>query len=154
MYITLAQKKTPGGGPAPQGQFKNHGSSVINAVLLLVMTNFNRTCANVRPLILALLAIISVTLAAVLISTNTSFLFEWHLITLGRVSIIMPAIIDPLSLLYLSVVLFISSNVLQFSKFYMLDDQFINRFTILVILFVLSMRFLIFIPNLIILLLG
>ena len=151
MYITLAQKT---GGPAPQGQFKNHGSSVINAVLLLVMTNFNRTCANVRPLILALLAIISVTSAAVLISTNTSFLFEWHLITLGRVSIIMPAIIDPLSLLYLSVVLFISSNVLQFSKFYMLDDQFINRFTILVILFVLSMRFLIFIPNLIILLLG
>lgn len=74
--------------------------------------------------------------------------------SLGRVSIIIPVILDPLSLLYLSVVLFISSNVLQFSKFYMLDDQFINRFTILVLLFVLSIGLLIFIPNLIILLLG
>nr|QUJ10051.1 NADH dehydrogenase subunit 5 [Tubifex tubifex] len=118
------------------------------------MINFNRTCAQVSPLILAVVATLSATLAAVLIAYNTSFLFEWHLMSLGSVSIMMPVILDPLSLLYLSVVLFISSNVLQFSKFYMLDDQFINRFTILVLLFVLSMGLLIFIPSLMMLLLG
>lgn len=151
MYITLAQKT---GGPAPARPTQSHGNNAINASLLLAMINYTRICAQIRPSILAVIASMSVTSAALLAANNTSYLLEWHLISLGRVPIIIAVILDPLRLLYLSVVLFISSNVLQFSKFYMQDDQFINRFTVLVILFVLSIGLLIFIPNLIILLLG
>jgi NADH:ubiquinone oxidoreductase subunit 5 (subunit L)/multisubunit Na+/H+ antiporter MnhA subunit len=68
--------------------------------------------------------------------------------------LIITLIADPVGLFYASVVLFISGNVLQFSKFYIKDDKFINRFTILVILFVLSINALIFIPHIIALLLG
>lgn len=63
-------------------------------------------------------------------------------------------ILDSVGLTYRSIVLFISSNVLRFSKFYIKDDPFINRFTILVLLFVLSINLLIFIPHFIALLLG
>lgn len=51
-------------------------------------------------------------------------------------------------------VLIISANVLKFSTVYIKDDKFINRFTVLVLLFVFSINMLIFFPHLIILLLG
>lgn len=74
--------------------------------------------------------------------------------TLGATPLKITLILDPVGLFYASVVLFISANVMQFSKFYMQDDPFINRFTILVILFVISMSLLIFIPHFMILLIG
>lgn len=52
------------------------------------------------------------------------------------------------------VVLFISGSVLLFTSTYMGNDPFLPRFVFLVLLFVLSMCFLIFIPNLVTLLLG
>jgi NADH:ubiquinone oxidoreductase subunit 5 (subunit L)/multisubunit Na+/H+ antiporter MnhA subunit len=79
---------------------------------------------------------------------------EWQLITITASPVTAAIILDPEGLTYLRVVLFISSNVIKFRKFYMAEDIFINRFTILVVLFVLSIRMLILIPNLIILLLG
>jgi NADH-ubiquinone oxidoreductase chain 5 len=48
----------------------------------------------------------------------------------------------------------ISANVLKFSTVYMKEDKFINRFTVLVLLFVLSINILIFLPHLIMLLIG
>jgi NADH-ubiquinone oxidoreductase chain 5 len=50
--------------------------------------------------------------------------------------------------------LFISANVLRFSTIYIKDDKFTNRFTVLVLLFILSINLLIFIPHFIILLIG
>jgi len=84
----------------------------------------------------------------------SSILIEWQFIRLGATPLKIAVILDPVGLFYASVVLFISANVLQFSKFYMAEDPFINRFTILVILFVISISLLIFIPHLIILLIG
>lgn len=56
--------------------------------------------------------------------------------------------------MFRAVVLFISGNVISFSNYYMEGEVFIKRFTYLVILFVMSINFLIYIPHLMGLLLG
>jgi len=66
----------------------------------------------------------------------------------------MTLILDPIGLRFSLTVLFISANVLSFSITYIKLDKFIKRFTILVLLFILSMNLLIFIPHIIALLLG
>jgi len=66
----------------------------------------------------------------------------------------MTIIIDPLGLIFSCTVLIISANILKFSTIYIGEDKFIDRFTVLVLLFVLSINILIFFPHLIILLLG
>lgn len=63
-------------------------------------------------------------------------------------------ILDPKGMLFRSVVLFISSNVLFYAKYYISGDLSFNRFIYLVLAFVLSMNFLIFIPNFMGMLLG
>jgi NADH-ubiquinone oxidoreductase chain 5 len=57
-------------------------------------------------------------------------------------------------LLFISFVLFISSLVIYYRKDYIRGDFFINRFIILVLLFVFSMMIIILSPNLIRILLG
>lgn len=89
-----------------------------------------------------------------IIKNNTNILIEWDLLTLSSTRIKFPIIIDTISTLYSRVVLIISANVLRFSSIYMKEDKFINRFTILVIIFVVSINILVFIPHIIILLLG
>nr|YP_009144488.1 NADH dehydrogenase subunit 5 [Amynthas gracilis]AKJ52274.1 NADH dehydrogenase subunit 5 [Amynthas gracilis] len=85
---------------------------------------------------------------------NKTTLIEWTLFNISSTPIMMTLIIDPAGTMFSSTVLLISANVLQFSTTYMKDDKFIDRFTVLVLLFVLSMNMLIFFPHLIILLLG
>nr|BDQ43922.1 NADH dehydrogenase subunit 5 [Metaphire megascolidioides] len=85
---------------------------------------------------------------------NKTTLIEWTLFNISSTPIMMTFIIDPTGTMFSSTVLLISANVLQFSTIYMKDDKFIDRFTVLVLLFVLSMNMLIFLPHLMILLLG
>jgi len=61
---------------------------------------------------------------------------------------------DWISLLFISFVLFISSIVINYRKEYIIEDKFINRFIILVLIFVVSIILLIISPNLIRILLG
>nr|QHT65005.1 NADH dehydrogenase subunit 5 [Hesionides sp. PA-2020] len=56
--------------------------------------------------------------------------------------------------MFASTVLFISANVMSFATTYMLGEAHIKRFSLLVLLFILSMLLLIFIPNLATLLIG
>ena len=84
---------------------------------------------------------------------NKTLLYDFTLWG-GPSPINLSAILDPQGLLFSCIVLFISANVIIFSKSYMAGDPFIARFTHLVLLFVLSINLLIFIPNLITLLLG
>nr|YP_009244853.1 NADH dehydrogenase subunit 5 [Amynthas carnosus]AMO26938.1 NADH dehydrogenase subunit 5 [Amynthas carnosus] len=86
--------------------------------------------------------------------SNKTTLIEWVLFNISSTPIMMTIIIDPVGALFSSTVIMISANVLQFSTTYMGHDKFIDRFTVLVLLFVLSMNMLIFFPHLIILLLG
>lgn len=85
---------------------------------------------------------------------NFSVLIEWHLVRSLSTPIIISLVFDNTSLLYSTVVILISANVLRFSTVYISHDKFINRFTILVVAFIISMNILIYIPHLMILLLG
>nr|YP_010033110.1 NADH dehydrogenase subunit 5 [Hemipenthes neimengguensis]QOW39618.1 NADH dehydrogenase subunit 5 [Hemipenthes neimengguensis] len=79
---------------------------------------------------------------------------EWEVISLNSTSIVMTLLLDWMSLMFMSFVLLISSLVIYYSKEYMLHDLNINRFIMLVLMFVLSMMLLIISPNLISILLG
>nr|QVL28808.1 NADH dehydrogenase subunit 5 [Parhelophilus kurentzovi] len=82
------------------------------------------------------------------------FFLEWEVVSLNSMSIVMTFLFDWMSLMFMSFVLFISSLVIFYSKEYMSSDLNINRFIMLVLLFVLSMMMLIISPNLVSILLG
>nr|UZS77084.1 NADH dehydrogenase subunit 5 [Chironomus nipponensis] len=82
------------------------------------------------------------------------YFFEWEIFSINSTMMVMVLIFDWISLLFMSFVLFISSLVIYYSKDYMSEDVFINRFIILVLLFVFSMMMMILSPNLISILLG
>nr|ALO76308.1 NADH deshydrogenase subunit 5 [Rhagium mordax] len=83
-----------------------------------------------------------------------NLIIELNLLTLNSLSVIMTILLDWMSLLFMSFVLFISSMVIYYSQEYMFGDENLNRFIYLVIMFVLSMMLLIISPNLISILLG
>nr|QVM79108.1 NADH dehydrogenase subunit 5 [Oxypeltus quadrispinosus] len=86
--------------------------------------------------------------------TDYSVIIELHLFSINSSSIIMTILLDWMSLMFMSFVLFISSMVILYSMEYMGGDLSLNRFIMLVVLFVLSMMLLIISPNLISILLG
>nr|YP_010166680.1 NADH dehydrogenase subunit 5 [Mystonectes coelamboides]QRV62771.1 NADH dehydrogenase subunit 5 [Mystonectes coelamboides] len=81
-------------------------------------------------------------------------IIEWELLTVNSSSLVMSILMDWMSLMFMSFVLFISSMVIFYSKEYMEGDLNINRFIMLVLMFVFSMMLLIISPNLISILLG
>nr|UFR83001.1 NADH dehydrogenase subunit 5 [Xylotrupes beckeri]UFR83027.1 NADH dehydrogenase subunit 5 [Xylotrupes sumatrensis] len=83
-----------------------------------------------------------------------SLLLEYEVLNINSCGIMMTILLDWMSLLFMSFVLFISSMVIYYSEEYMEGDIFINRFIMLVSMFVLSMMLLIISPNLISILLG
>lgn len=80
--------------------------------------------------------------------------FEWEVITLNSSSIVITILFDWISLLFISFVLLIASLVIYYRKEYIIGDININRFIILVLIFVLSIILLIISPNIIRILLG
>nr|WAB46321.1 NADH dehydrogenase subunit 5 [Einfeldia sp.] len=82
------------------------------------------------------------------------YFFEWEIFSINSSMMVMVLIFDWISLLFMSFVLFISSLVIYYSTDYMGEDVFINRFIMLVLLFVFSMMMMILSPNLISILLG
>lgn len=81
-------------------------------------------------------------------------LLEWNLAIFSPTPIIFTLIIDPVGIIFSCTVLIISANVLSFSTIYIANDIFIKRFTLIVLLFILSINILIYIPHIIIILLG
>nr|UUF67483.1 NADH dehydrogenase subunit 5 [Statilia sp.] len=88
------------------------------------------------------------------IMNDMSYFIEWEIISLNSSSIVMTLLLDWMSLLFMSFVTLISSLVILYSEDYMFGDVTLNRFIFLVLMFVLSMMFLIISPNLISILLG
>nr|QEO33537.1 NADH dehydrogenase subunit 5 [Conanalus pieli] len=88
------------------------------------------------------------------IMNDLVYMIEWEIFSLNSSAVIMTFLFDWMSLMFMSFVLFISSLVIYYSHEYMYGDININRFIILVLMFVLSMMFLIVSPNLISILLG
>nr|YP_010592939.1 NADH dehydrogenase subunit 5 [Anomala corpulenta]WAB65622.1 NADH dehydrogenase subunit 5 [Anomala corpulenta] len=83
-----------------------------------------------------------------------SLMLEYEVLNINSCSIMMTILLDWMSLLFMSFVLFISSMVIFYSEEYMEGDIYLHRFIMLVSMFVLSMMLLIISPNLISILLG
>ena len=81
-------------------------------------------------------------------------IIDWEFFNILNISFNVSIILDSKGIMFSSIVLFITSNVIKFSILYISEEKFINRFNYLIILFVLSINLLIFIPNIIVLLLG
>nr|QIV24803.1 NADH dehydrogenase subunit 5 [Xixuthrus sp. ANIC_25-067096] len=79
---------------------------------------------------------------------------EYVLFSMNSSPIVMTFLLDWMSFLFMSFVLFISSMVIFYSEDYMLGDPYLARFILLVVMFVFSMILLIISPNLISILLG
>nr|YP_009491796.1 NADH dehydrogenase subunit 5 [Cardiodactylus muiri]AWI49108.1 NADH dehydrogenase subunit 5 [Cardiodactylus muiri] len=79
---------------------------------------------------------------------------DWNVISFNSCNLLMVILLDFKSLMFLSFVMHISSLVIYYSEEYMVGDYNLVRFIILVLMFVLSMMFLIISPNLISILLG
>nr|WRK83547.1 NADH dehydrogenase subunit 5 [Glyphodes pyloalis] len=88
------------------------------------------------------------------IMNNMVIFLEWELISFSSMSIVMSVLLDWMSLLFMMFVMLISSVVIYYSKSYMSSELNLNRFIILVLLFVFSMILLIISPNIISILLG
>uniref|UniRef100_A0AB39A5Z2 NADH-ubiquinone oxidoreductase chain 5 n=1 Tax=Senometopia mimoexcisa TaxID=3235071 RepID=A0AB39A5Z2_9MUSC len=88
-----------------------------------------------------------------IMNENVIFI-EWEVVSFNSMNIVMTLLFDWMSLMFMSFVLMISSLVIFYSKEYMEADYKINRFIMLVLMFVTSMMLLIISPNLISILLG
>lgn len=85
---------------------------------------------------------------------NIVYFIEWEVVSLNSIRIVITFLFDWISLLFMSFVLIIASLVIFYRKEYIERDENINRFIILVLIFVLSIILLIIRPNLIRILLG
>nr|YP_010177764.1 NADH dehydrogenase subunit 5 [Meleonoma mirabilis]QST15482.1 NADH dehydrogenase subunit 5 [Meleonoma mirabilis] len=85
---------------------------------------------------------------------NMIYFLEWEIISLNSISVVMSILLDWMSLLFMMFVSLISSVVIYYSKSYMSSEINLNRFIILVLLFVFSMILLIISPNIVSIFLG
>nr|WHL46747.1 NADH dehydrogenase subunit 5 [Papilio nephelus] len=88
------------------------------------------------------------------IMENMVLFLEWEIISFNSMSIVMSVLLDWMSLLFMMFVSLISSSVIFYSMSYMSSEMNLNRFIILVLLFVFSMILLIISPNMISIFLG
>nr|YP_010309802.1 NADH dehydrogenase subunit 5 [Mylabris quadripunctata]UMR54919.1 NADH dehydrogenase subunit 5 [Mylabris quadripunctata] len=100
------------------------------------------------------LSLIFFTHSIFLMVKNLVYFFEYEVLLLNSSPILMTILIDWMSMLFMSFVLFISAMVIFYSKEYMHGDLNLDRFILLVVMFVFSMMLLIISPNLISILLG
>nr|YP_010432112.1 NADH dehydrogenase subunit 5 [Winthemia sumatrana]USW04709.1 NADH dehydrogenase subunit 5 [Winthemia sumatrana] len=103
---------------------------------------------------LLIFSLISFFFGIYFIMNDYMIFIEWEVISLNSMSIVMTLLLDWMSLIFMSFVLMISSLVIFYSKEYMEMDYKINRFIMLILMFVSSMMLLIISPNLISILLG
>lgn len=85
---------------------------------------------------------------------NKIIIITWNLPILYSSPINFPVILDPEGTLFSSTVLLISASIFLFSVSYIAREKFQNRFSWILLLFVISINLLIIFPNLITLLIG
>nr|WON65862.1 NADH dehydrogenase subunit 5 [Macrotermes subhyalinus] len=88
------------------------------------------------------------------IMNDLVYFIDWSVVALNGSSVVMTFLFDWMSLLFMGFVFIISSLVILYSDDYMFGDLNIFRFILLVLMFVVSMMFLIISPNMISILLG
>nr|QAY82036.1 NADH dehydrogenase subunit 5 [Syphrea sp. REN-2018] len=101
-----------------------------------------------------LLSIFMFILSLIFLMNDMVNLIEIWGLTLNSTNFVYIILLDWMSLLFMSVVMFISSMVIFYSEEYMSGDLTKNRFILMVVMFVFSMMLMILSPNLISILLG
>nr|AQT38603.1 NADH dehydrogenase subunit 5 [Megathymus yuccae yuccae] len=104
--------------------------------------------------VLLVFSLINLLMSIYFIMNNMIIFMEWELISFNSMNIVMSILLDWMSLLFMSFVSLISASVIYYSKSYMMSEMNLNRFIILVILFIMSMILLIISPNIVSILLG
>lgn len=85
---------------------------------------------------------------------NLFVVLEWEIISFNSFNIVISILLDWISLLFIIFVCLISSSVIYYRKRYIRSELNLNRFIILVLLFVFSIILLIISPNIIRIFLG
>nr|YP_010586310.1 NADH dehydrogenase subunit 5 [Lepidostoma fui]UZZ44085.1 NADH dehydrogenase subunit 5 [Lepidostoma fui] len=93
-------------------------------------------------------------LSGLLFKKKLVIFLEYNFYTLNSSELVMVFLVDWMSMIFISIVLMISSVVVLYSSSYMSEDMNKNRFLLLVIFFILSMSLMIISPNMISILLG
>lgn len=114
----------------------------------------NISICKVRIRGLFLLRVLMFSVGIRLLIRDVHYLVEWEILEIIGVPLCIVILIDWMSLIFISFVLLISRLVIYYREEYMAGDQDINRFIILVLMFVLSIIILIISPNLVSILLG
>lgn len=104
--------------------------------------------------VLSLLFFPVVFLLGYLLDASCVSLLEWEIFSLSGVSFYCPILLDKIRLTFRRVVVLISLSVMLFSISYMSGDPRLEYFIYMVVLFVFSINLLIYIPHLLVLLLG
>nr|YP_010166784.1 NADH dehydrogenase subunit 5 [Scarodytes savinensis]QRV62888.1 NADH dehydrogenase subunit 5 [Scarodytes savinensis] len=115
---------------------------------------FNISICVISFIFLLVFSLLSFIFSLKFLLFDYTIIIEWEILSLNSNSLVMSVLMDWMSLMFMGFVLFISSMVIFYSKEYMEGDLNINRFILLVLMFVLSMMLLIISPNLISILLG
>nr|YP_010363454.1 NADH dehydrogenase subunit 5 [Atkinsoniella curvata]UNZ12555.1 NADH dehydrogenase subunit 5 [Atkinsoniella curvata] len=106
-------------------------------------------------MIMLFMSVINFTFGLMFMYMDYTMLFEWKIFLLNSVPIYYVILLDWISLIFSSVVLFISSMVILYSINYIgIYSYSSNRFLFLVILFIMSMILMIMSPNLVSIMLG
>nr|QIZ12543.1 NADH dehydrogenase subunit 5 [Tonicina zschaui] len=113
-----------------------------------------KTTTVIASIFLMLLSLTMINSYMYLIFYNCKYMIQLDFFEMNSMFMSISFIMDWTTTLFSALVCFISSCVTMFSFSYMSKDIFIKRFTWIIMLFVLSMNFLIFIPNMVSLLLG
>nr|BAJ24576.1 NADH dehydrogenase subunit 5 [Sipyloidea sipylus] len=109
---------------------------------------------NILLLYLFFISVIFISLGVYFLMNDIIYFIEYELFMFNSSQLIMTMLFDWMSLIFMGFVLFISSLIIYYSKEYMFGDVYLNRFIILVLMFIFSMMFMIISPNLISILLG
>nr|QXE46450.1 NADH dehydrogenase subunit 5 [Cephalcia yanqingensis] len=115
---------------------------------------FSLSICMISFMFMLIFSILLMLLSMYFIIMNMIIFIEWELLSLNSSHMIMIIMLDWMSLLFMSFVLFISSMVILYSHDYMLNDKFMNRFIMMILMFILSMMLVIISPNLISILIG
>nr|YP_010693440.1 NADH dehydrogenase subunit 5 [Chalcopis glandulosa]WCB99322.1 NADH dehydrogenase subunit 5 [Chalcopis glandulosa] len=105
-------------------------------------------------IILLFMSLLIIMYGLIFLFSDYSLMLDWEFVSFNSSYISMSIYLDWMSLLFLGSVLFISSLVIFYSNSYMFYELYKIRFLYLVLLFIMSMMFLIISPNLISILLG
>lgn len=109
---------------------------------------------TISPPIKAAILLILILIPLCIVPENTYGTIEWTLASWGSISLHTPITLDKTSVTFRRTVLLISFCVILFTTSYIREDKNLQYFVLIVLLFVISINFLIFFPNLITLLLG